>query len=361
METIGLIYLLFVFFVFKTSVLDPSKAAPFVRNAFVACGTIAALAGITGFILYMSGIDSPLAWDTQRPYPYFGYVGRAQGFADTPNMLLNVAGICSLLYYSHRDRNFQERAFHFFILFILITGILLTFSKSIILLLICALYIWSQRTKINGLGKIITAVTAIGLFLLFIFLTHVLVVKKADVNWQMLTEEAYTLDHPFMETGGYYFIFTNYAVNKKAAIETGLNNLWTGAGPGNFNNELNHLREKGNYPAYFPNYDPHSTFTGAFAETGIAGFMSVIFIFFSIAMHLRNIQRKETTYNSLNTGLTACFLFLAMEAISLDILNFRHLWVLLGLLAAIIYQTTALHPDHWQKSTSQAPEQTQHK
>lgn len=361
METIGLIYLFFVFLIFKTSVTALPRVTLFIRNAFVTCGIIAAFAGITGFLLYMSGINSPLAWDTQRPYPYFGYAGRAQGFADTPNMLLNVLGICFLIFYSHYTTLTQKKPLHLSILIVLMLGILFTFSKSIILLIICTLYIWSSRNIIVRRGKMMTAVSAIALFLLFILLTHVLVVKKANVNWQMLTEEAYSLDHPFMETEGYYFVFTNYAVNKKAAVDIGLNNFWTGVGPGNFNNELNTLKENGDYPSYFPNYDPHSTFLGVFAETGIAGFACLMFIFFSVVKQLRKLHKQGQAYNSIHTGLTACFLFLAMEAISLDILNFRHLWILLGLLAALIFQTASLHPTRWQRSTSQGPGQIQHK
>ncbi|HUR30208.1 MAG TPA: hypothetical protein VMZ69_02185, partial [Saprospiraceae bacterium] len=48
---------------------------------------------------------------------------------------------------------------------------------------------------------------------------------------------------------------------------------------------------------------------------------------------LQTVQRIETASNSqLLIAITACFIFLAFDGIVLDMLNFRHLWVLVAIL-----------------------------
>src|SRR5688500_5927829 len=61
LETLGLAYLLLVYVVFKTSLLRLPNSNSFIHNAFVACGIIAALLGITGWTLVQCGIDNPMA------------------------------------------------------------------------------------------------------------------------------------------------------------------------------------------------------------------------------------------------------------------------------------------------------------
>ncbi|MGK0365636.1 MAG: hypothetical protein ACI85O_002702, partial [Saprospiraceae bacterium] len=65
-------------------------------------------------------------------------------------------------------------------------------------------------------------------------------------------------------------------------------------------------------------------FTGMFGELGILGFLSVIFLFmtlFKVTMHLPS-QFWWTV------------LFFTLESINADIMNFRHFWIFIALIAA---------------------------
>ncbi len=100
LELTGSIYLLFVFIVFSSTLPTFENLCKFILNSFLVCGIIAALAGISGWMLTRFGVDTPLAWSAQTYYPYLGKIGRAQGFTTTPNMLMSLLGVCILLHFS---------------------------------------------------------------------------------------------------------------------------------------------------------------------------------------------------------------------------------------------------------------------
>ena len=151
----------------------------------------------------------------------------------------------------------------------------------------------------------------------------------------MLTENAYALDHPLMEIGNYYLVQTNYAVNKSAAIHAGLEHFLLGVGPAGFNEYVKQAKRKDEYPEYFPAYDPHSIYTGTFAELGLAGVLCLVLIFYNIIRQLRQTPSlKDPAHSNLFIGMTACFIFLTLDGLVLDMLNFRHVWILIGMIGA---------------------------
>ena len=337
LEVIGLIYLFGVYIVFKTSLKLIPDPAKFIRTAFISCGIVAALSAKFGWTLASNGIETILAMPDDVNYPYLGHLARATGFMDSPNMLFNLLAVCMLIYFPYFLGLSHKKITDYLILYILAIGAILTFSKSILLLIIALMYIFYKRKTIRKpfLQFSMTAIASF-LFIIWITGTHILVRKSSETDWSQGREKGYTLSTPFAETGSFQLFKTNYLVNKESAIQAGKRNSILGVGPGNFNQFVGRLKEEGLYPEYFINFDPHSTYLGAFAEMGLIGLLGMMFLCYQIFLSL---QRTKTGIinRSFLISVNACFLFLALEAISMDILNFRHVWILIGVLSLSLH------------------------
>jgi O-antigen ligase len=140
-----------------------------------------------------------------------------------------------------------------------------------------------------------------------------------------------------MEAGPYIVRLTNYATNKIAAVRAGLEEVPFGTGPGNFNDYVGSLKPIGLYPDYFINFDPHCTYTGAFGELGFPGLFALLWVIIAISRALFKTSSPGNQQTLLlHLGLSGCFLFIAMDAMILDTLHFRYIWILLGILAYLV-------------------------
>lgn len=354
LEVAGLIYLAVVYLIFKTSLNLFIHPTNFIVGAFIACGIIAGIAGIAGWVLSILDFDTSLAMPPDHPYPYVGPVPRATGWMVSPNMLFNLISVVILIYFPLFLENRKKKIYHYVLLAVLFAGALLTFSKSILLLLIGILLILFGNNMTSK--KVKTALTVICsvLFIVFLAGTHVLVRTESREDWIYKREKSYTAARPFLEWKGFEFYQTNYTINKSAALRAGLEYPLHGVGPGQFNDYVGKLKERGKYPDHFINFDPHSTYLGAFAEGGLPLFFIVIFIVWQIVLLVRKQKHSEEEHNALASGVTFALLFMGMEAISMDVLNFRHLWILLAVLMTLPYlqkkndvgQLLADQPDH---------------
>lgn len=171
-----------------------------------------------------------------------------------------------------------------------------------------------------------------GLFLFYLLVTNVLVVNLQTVNWENLQSRAYTLDHPFYTHGNIGWVWTSYAVNKWTAFSAFLAHPFFGIGPGRYNQYVEGLKAKGSYPAYFPNYDPHSTYFGMLAETGIFGLFLFLVVLGSLYQLWRRMKVETDLEKGIQLGLAVVFFFFLLEGINTDNLHFRHYWVGVGVL-----------------------------
>ena len=111
----------------------------------------------------------------------------------------------------------------------------------------------------------------------------------------------------------------------------GNENFPFGVGPSNFNRGLFDLKERGIYDKKLPDYDPHSSFTGTYAELGIFGFIAFVVFIFLIYSTLKTLPTNPEKWVFLSL-----FFFFLIETTSTDTLNFRHYWLAIAMLALMI-------------------------
>ncbi|MGB3802230.1 MAG: hypothetical protein WA952_20580, partial [Lewinella sp.] len=107
-----------------------------------------------------------------------------------------------------------------------------------------------------------------------------------------------------------------------------------GVGPGQFQYHTEALEATGQYPTHFGRVNPHSAWTGAFAETGLLGLLGLILLVASL-FHYRPGQW---------TVPAVLLLLFLIASIFKDVMNFRGLWVLIGLYLASKKRVTAKVP-----------------
>ena len=117
---------------------------------------------------------------------------------------------------------------------------------------------------------------------------------------------------------------------KQQALSAFLENPVFGLGPGGFRGWLSGRQQAGTYPPDKPVYDPHSLYSGMVAEGGLVGTAVLV-----ILLGVLGITFWEHVAEPLTLGLGLALLYLLLDGVVVDILNFRHFWILLGLWGAI--------------------------
>ena len=117
----------------------------------------------------------------------------------------------------------------------------------------------------------------------------------------------------------------NYYYLKLSAIKAFYDSPLFGVGIGNFNIFLENLKQLDIYPNSFPNWDPHSTLLGAASEQGILGL--IVTSFFLIYAVFINYKKLDSQYAFVRNALLAYFIYIFIDSICLDIMNFRFVWI----------------------------------
>jgi hypothetical protein len=170
-------------------------------------------------------------------------------------------------------------------------------------------------------GILLTMIIPTFLILGSICLTHIIVSKKPNRE-----KEVYGLSTPFSKVANLYLYKSWYLVQKEHALMEFINHPFIGCGGGNLLNVINLKNNKLEETDKRPVYDPLSTYTGVLAEYGILGLLALLFLMFTIYKEI--VQLPDS--NNLKWIFICSFSYFMLEAISTDIQNFRHLWVLLG-------------------------------
>lgn len=258
-------------------------------------------------------------------YPYFGDLYRLKVLTNEPVMLASILSIpfwiiLGLIHGKIKINLIKKRDL---ILSMIIIGFMLigTYGKSLpFILAILVLYFISQLKSRNK-GIIFIRIFAAFLIVSSILLTHIIVTKKP-----FREKEVYGLAIPFLKIDNYYLYKSWYYVQKENAIKEFIEHPYFGCGGGNLLNVINLKYKENKETISRLVYDPLSTYTGVLAEYGISGFLALLFLMFTIYKEVVGLSDS----NGLKWIFICSFSYFMLEAISTDIQNFRHFWILLG-------------------------------
>jgi hypothetical protein len=177
------------------------------------------------------------------------------------------------------------------------------------------------------------AITSVGiLFIVYIFGTHFIIVEK-NQDYELLKGD-YIAGPALTETAYYSIYPSQYWSLKEISIKAIGQSFPWGLGSGKFNEYAHELKNNDLYPTHVPYPDPHSTYFGILAENGLLGLIALGGIIFFVTIMSRNILKENSHDSHFITCLPPIFITIAIEAVCTDVMNFRHYWILLILLAS---------------------------
>jgi hypothetical protein len=168
------------------------------------------------------------------------------------------------------------------------------------------------------------------LFIAYIFGTHFIIINN-NQNSDFLKGD-YIAGPKFTETVNYSVFPSQYWLLKEISIEAISQSFPWGLGPGKFNGFAHEFKKNDAYSTHVPYPDPHSTSLGTLAENGLLGLIAFVGIIFFITKKSLRILRERSPDPYFLICLPITFIAIGIEAVSTDVINFRHYWILLVLL-----------------------------
>tara|TARA_B100002003_G_scaffold250871_1_gene291907 strand:+ start:996 stop:2318 length:1323 start_codon:yes stop_codon:yes gene_type:complete len=328
-EIIKTAYLVLLFMILKWTI-TPEVIEKIVK-VIILSSLIAALTGVIGFGLRYFSIDTTLS--IIRPFPYLiENEIQAKGFTPSPNMLASIImiGILFLTQQLFNDKKYN--LFNILLLAIMLIGFLFTISKTIVCLIIGVVLIWyfHSKLKLSYTMQMITKIVIAGLLTVYILGTHFIIIKK-DQNFELLKGD-YIAGPALIETASYLMFPSQYWSLKEISFEAISQSFPWGLGTGKFNDFAHKLKKNGSYPTHVPYPDPHSTYLGILSENGLLGLTILFGIIYFVVKHSRKILNDHSANQPIIACFPIIFIVIGIEAISTDVMNFRHYWIVLILL-----------------------------
>ena len=303
----------------------------------------AAAIGIAGSVASYAGLPNRLATVALTPVPYLGHAARAQAFTAGPQMLASILLMAVPLFVAARMKQGWRRRDRALVL-LLVLGLGATVSKTGMCLAAALSVMWAsaeptrqgQQSR-RSRARVWVAVS-IWLIVTFVFSlgSHVMVLREAAVP-SMSTAQLIggsPLASFRWRDEAWVVMPTTYLFNKQASLQA-IGRSWpVGVGPAGQPAFTSGLQREGRFPRTIWLITPHSTYLGTVATLGAAGLAALLLILVVGIMTIKRLLADSTRPRweaAAYAGVGAAFL---IEAISTDLLNCRHYWFLLAVMAA---------------------------
>ena len=133
----------------------------------------------------------------------------------------------------------------------------------------------------------------------------------------------------------------SYLLLKQVAAQAFLREPSTGVGLGAFHDETERAYQLGALHAPYRRADPHAELLGRLAETGALGGLTLLLLWVGIAWYGWRLVRATPTSVWVPRAILAGCLGILVNSVNADVMNFRFLWVGLGLLRGHLVRPAA--------------------
>lgn len=325
LDCVGKLYLVILNVVFLACFEFHNLSNPkvVIVRSFIHLGVIVTVIGLIGWILSIFGIENSTT-EIYKEYPYFGDTYRLRAYSPTASYYISIVTIsiaCALYEFMFQSK----RILYGYQAFAMSCVAVLCFTKSFLFILLVWIFFYQFKKNISFKYMLFLG----ALFLsVHVASTHFLLIPKTQLNKSQLLNGPFASGELLYTSNKILIAASSYYQLKKTGWQIFTSNPWWGIGTGNFNQEIAKLKTQGNYPDQLANYDPHSTIIGSLAETGLFGItiLIVLGIFYLYCLGLIHIKKDPFTFL-----LGVLVLIIYAEGISMDVLNFRHYWIVFAL------------------------------
>lgn len=271
------------------------------------------------------------------PVPNMGQaVIRVQATFFTPTMLANFLTIGAPVLLGYVGARAQtSRARSWALLVVVMAAAASTVSNSLAGCLVALAIMAPNRTRGDRRGRLAVAVAA-GLVIMLSLLSTTLVVQDVQLTHRE-APEAVALPSFAWGPGNRaqevvmrgVYVWVSYGLLKHLAWKLWQMHPWVGMGPGGFPHAVAEAFDSGRMHTRWA--DPHSTWFGSLAESGLAGTVGLAGLWIAV---LRGASRRQ---RQLDWRLRAPFAGLVgvlVNSLHVDVMHFRFLWLGIALLLA---------------------------
>lgn len=312
-----------------------------IARSTAATAGVMSIGGVAFAVLYALHPTEWLAIGYAMRLPYVGAVLRLSLGTGSPAMLGNFLTFALPLALALAASPVQPRLNALFAAAMAATA-LLTFTHAVAGMAVAvAVFLSASRPlERNAVARALTASAAIAVVLA---VNAFLTVAVRDVRLTAAKDPAvvapshrYVFQPPSGADAVTLTVVYNdmsYWLLKKIAIRGFLERPWLGHGLGSFHDLLDRAVDGGEIQPLFRNADPHSTWTGRLAETGIVGGVTLAALWAGALIGFRP-GAADRQAAMIERAAWAGVLGLAVNSVNTDAMNFRFLWVGLALLRA---------------------------
>ena len=309
---------------------------------------------VAATVIIALGVWAYGAWSGHAPaglavamaVPNVGQVVRVKAFLPTPTMLANYLTIgIPVLVGLAAARTRWPRAASWAILVVGLLAAGTTASHSVAGCLVAAALIAPRMSWWDRVGQWCLSLLAVAAVLFSLVATTVAVHDIRTASAPAASQPASLADHEFAGPSGtgeeltvqVHYTWVVYGILKRLAWEAWQRRPWLGIGLGEFPHEVTKAFEGGRLHAYYAaGHNPHSTWFGAMAETGLVGLAGLMGLWIAL-LRAGARANARTGQSAEHWGVRAAFaglIGLLVNSVHVDVMHFRFLWVGMALVLA---------------------------
>jgi hypothetical protein len=297
-------------------------------------GTWLSLAGLIFIAAQrISAASWPLMGEVMS-LPYLGNTVRLRALTDSEAMLACVL-TASIPFAIDRWRTDRARIWSVLAALMLIAA-LFTFSHAVAGVAVAALIAaWPSLPSRTWIRKAaLAAVILIVLAFNFAATVSIRSLIYANTSYADQSQYHYGVDERSTQVGSATITYTvmSYARLKQVAWRTFVESPLTGIGLDQFPSATRRAHNEGSLPAIYSEVDPHTALLGRMAECGAIGGLTLVMLWIAWARLAIDGARGR---RGVGFAAAAALAGLMVSSLNADIMNFRFLWVLAGLLRGL--------------------------
>jgi len=343
-ELLGIIYLIILFFLISNIIETKKKLIPFLY-LWMVISFIISLIGLSAFVLAIMNKD----WINTQFLYYQTIESMAHHFPRIDSTFANANMFLTYLHVSLMfsiilflfEENFKKRLFIIACISLILITAFFTGSRRFtgLLLSLFIILCFYGRGIFTSVLKNIT-------FLFFLFF---LILSVVTSIWVIFPFKVVKDENKKIVNLKMNYAYSLHLTQLVASINMIKNNPIIGVGFGTYNNHFKEnvdwewLRSSFGFEAYPEvieavenktlNFDPHSVYLGTFAETGLVGFLGLIYFFFKYMSLLikRFTKDRNLGLEKIVSGcILAGFIGFLLNGLTIDILSMRHFWFMIA-------------------------------
>jgi hypothetical protein len=304
---------------------------------------VAAALGIAGSLASYAGLPNRLSTVALTPVPYLGHAARAQAFTTGPQMLASILLMAVPLFVAGRMTRGWRRRDRALVL-LLVFGLGATVSKTGLCLAAALIVMWAsarhtrqgQQPRRSRARVWVAVATWLTVAFVFTLGSHVMVLREAAVL--SMSSAQLVGGSPIAsfrwDNEAWVVMPTTYFFNKQASLQA-IGRSWpAGVGPAGQPAFTTKLQREGRFPSTIWLITPHSAYLGTVAQLGAAGLAALLLILIAGGMAINRLLAGAARLRWEAAAYAGAGAALLIEAISTDLLNCRHYWFLLAVMAA---------------------------